>query len=151
MQTFKLAGHGHHGRRHHPEHHEHMKRIVEEENLDQPKNSVEFLEYVQKHQKKTHHHKRRLHKCSRVLMFVGVAMLASLVVRHMLHTRNMQRIERRQYEDSRERQYSGRHHRLGASATVEDTNAYGQTFNMISVAVWGLVVAKAKAGVEVAT
>jgi len=129
-----------------------MKRIVEEEGLDQPKNSVEFLEYVKGHQEKTRHHKRRLHKCSRILLVVGVVMLAYMGLRHWVHKRNMHRIERKQYhEEDHEERYGSRHHRLGASATAQDTTAYGQTFSAISVAVWGLVVAKAKAGVEAAS
>jgi hypothetical protein len=123
-----------------------MKRVVEEEGLDHPKDSVEFLEYVKNHDKKTRHHRHRLHKCSKILMVVGAVMLGYMVVRHMVHKRNMHRIENHQQEN----EYSGRNHRLGASAQVEDDTAYGKVLSTISVAMWGLVVAKAKAGVEAA-
>jgi len=123
-----------------------MRRIVEEENLDHPKDSVEFLEHVKNHEKKTRHHKHRLHKCSKILLIVGVVMLGYMGLRHMVHKRNMHRIERDQNE---EEHFGGRRHRLGASAQVEDTS-YGQTFSAISVAVWGLVIAKAKSGIEAA-
>ena len=47
--------------------------------------------------------------------------------------------------------YSGRHHKLGASNEETESTAYGQTFSAFSVAIWGLVVAKAKTGVEAAS
>ena len=49
-----------------------------------------------------------------------------------------------------ETSYSGRNHRLGASSTDVEADAYKQTFSFVSVAIWGLVVTKAKAGVEAA-
>ena len=39
---------------------EQLKQIIDEENLDSPVNSVEFLQYVQKHQKKVEVQKKRL-------------------------------------------------------------------------------------------
>ena len=74
-------------------------------------------------------------------------MLAYMGVRHMVHKRNMHRIERNQNDQEH---YGGRHHRLGAAAQAEENTAYGQTLSAVSVAVWGLVVAKAKAGVDAA-
>jgi len=71
-----------------------MKKIVDEENLDSPKESVEFLEHCKKHDRKTRHHKSRLHKCSRVLMMLSVVMLATMAVRHYVHKRNVHRFER---------------------------------------------------------
>jgi len=118
---------------------------MDEENLDEPKNSVEFLEHCKRHERKTRHHKHRLHRCSRVLMVIAVVMLGYFAVRHFVHKRNMHRIEERERD-----QYSGRNHRLGASAEHASAD-YGATFSAISVAIWGMVVAKAKAGVQAAT
>ena len=55
MQTIKLTGTGQHttvkvSKK------EHMKKIIDEENLDSPKDSVEFLQYVKKHQQKVKQH-----------------------------------------------------------------------------------------------
>jgi hypothetical protein len=60
-----------------------------------------------------------------------------------------------EYEKENERtdhhqKYSGRHHKLGASNEAVESSAYGQTFSAVSVAIWGLVVAKAKTGVDAA-
>jgi len=76
-----------------------MKQIVDEENLDAPKESVEFLEHVKQHGKKTRHHKHRFHKCSRILMVIAVAMLGYLVVRHVVHKRNVHRYERKHQQE----------------------------------------------------
>ena len=47
MQAYPIVGHGHKGSKK-----EHMKKIIDEENLDAPKDSVEFIKYVKKHGKK---------------------------------------------------------------------------------------------------
>lgn len=72
-------------------------------------------------------------------MVFGVAVLGYLTVRHYLHSKR----------GENHRDYSGRNHKLGASAETEDS--YAATFSYMSVAIWGLVVAKAKAGVEAAS
>lgn len=48
-------------------------------------------------------------------------------------------------------EFSGRSHRLGASNENVEADAYKQTFSYLSVAIWGLVVTKAKAGVDAAS
>jgi len=117
-----------------------MKKIMDEENLDAPSDSVEFLEYVKKHQGKVDHHRRRLHLCSRFIMVLGVAALGFMAFRHFVHTQRIHSSE-----------FSGQSHRLGASKDDVESDAYKQTFSFISVAIWGLVVTKAKAGVEAAS
>ena len=116
-----------------------MKKIMDEENLDTPKDSVEFLEYVKKHQGKVDHHKRRLHRFSRFIMAVGIGALGVMAFRHFVHTQRIHSTE-----------FSGRSHRLGASNEDLESDAYKQTFSYLSIAIWGLVVTKAKAGVEAA-
>ena len=118
---------------------EQLKQIVDEENLESPVNSVEFLQYVKKHQQKVETQKQRLATMSRALMFIGVAGIALVVYRSVMSAR----------AEEHHTTYSGRQHRLGASNTaVEESNAYGQTFSALSMAIWGLVVTKAKAGQE---
>lgn len=55
---------------------EQLKQIVDEENLDSPQNSVEFLQYIQKHQAKTEKSRQTLHSVSKALLVVGVGALA---------------------------------------------------------------------------
>lgn len=121
-----------------------MKKIIDEESLDHPQDSVEFLEYMKKHQEKTDGHKRRLHKLSKILLFVGVAALGVMAFKHLTHSGRS-----RHHQGSQDDGYSGKHHKLGASADVQG-DGLAQTFSYLSVAIWGLVVAKAKAGVEAA-
>lgn len=130
MQTISLSGQG--------QKKEHFKQIIDEENLDSPANSVEFLEYVKKHQQTVKNHQQRVSKCSKVLMCAGVAVLGFTAFKYFMHTRHS------------ESGYGSKNHRLGASGEAADANAYA-AFNYMSVAIWGLVVAKAKAGVEAAT
>ncbi len=119
-----------------------MKQIIDEENLDSPKNSVEFLEYVKKHGKKVKQHKKRLHRVSKLLLIIGAASLGYFALRHFIHRQRMHG------DKHHGNDYSGRDHRLGASAELESDNAYGQTFSFLSVSLWGLVVAKAKSGMD---
>lgn len=133
MQAYPLVGHGHKGSKK-----EHMKKIIDEENLDAPKDSVEFIQYVRKHGKKVQHHKKRLHRLSKLLMFVGVAALGYFALRHFIH--------RERVHGKHDQHFSGKSHKLGASA--EGSDAYGQTFSALSLALWGLVVSKAKAGMD---
>ena len=94
---------------------EQLKQIVDEENLESPVNSVEFLQDVKKHQKKVETQKQRLATMSRALMFVGVGAIALMTYRYFMSAR----VE--EYHT-----YSGRQHRLGASNNaVEESNAYG--------------------------
>ena len=117
---------------------EHLKKIVEEENLDRPKDSVEFLQYVKKHQKKVDTHRRRVHSMSKGLMLLGFAGMAFMA--YNWWTRPVHH----------EKHYSGKNHRLGASAEVEDDGT-GMIFKSMSLAIWGLIVSKAKSGLEAAS
>ena len=119
---------------------EHMRKIMDEENLDSPQDSVEFLEYVKKHQNKVDHHKHRVHRFSKFVMFLGVSALSFMAFRHFVHASRVHSTE-----------FSGQSHRLGASNDSAETDAYKQTFSYLSVAIWGLVVTKAKAGVDAAS
>ena len=139
MQTYSHRHHHHEDREDSMSKKEHMKKIMDEENLDSPQDSVEFLEYVKKHQNKVDHHKRRLHRFSRFMFVLGVSALGYMAFRYFVHSSRMH-----------ETSYSGRNHRLGASSTDAEADAYKQTFSFVSVAIWGLVVTKAKAGVEAA-
>ena len=140
MQTY---GHHHH---HHEEREEplsekeQMKKIMDEENLDSPQDSVEFLEHVRKHQNKLDHHKKRLHHFSKFIMFLGIGALSFMAFRHFVHAKRVHSSE-----------YSGQSHKLGASNEDAEADAYKQTFSYLSIAIWGLVVTKAKAGVEAAS
>ena len=49
MQTYSHRHHHHEDREDSMSKKEHMKKIMDEENLDSPQDSVEFLEYVKKH------------------------------------------------------------------------------------------------------
>lgn len=124
---------------------EHMKKMIEEENLDRPQDSVEFLQYVQKHQTKVENHRGRVHKLSKVMMVVGICGMGYMAYKHMTHSSG-------RHHQNRDHHYSGNGHRLGASneASVEDD---GQTamFKAMSFAIWGLIVSKAKSGLEAAT
>ena len=149
-----------HGDRHHgsSSKKEQMKQIIEEENLDAPADSVKFLEYMQKHEEKVKHHKHRVHRLSRLLFVIGIASMIYMGVRHCIHEKRMQEYqnegkthETQHYSHNKHHKYSGRHHKLGASNEEAESSAYGQTFSAVSVAIWGLVVAKAKTGVEVAS
>ncbi len=112
-----------------------MKQLVDEENLDSPVNSVEFLQYVQKHQKKVQAQKQRLSTVSRGLMIVGVGAISLMAYRYFMSA-TVEEAPRQ-------------HHRLAASNEASDESAvYKQTFSALSMAIWGLVVAKAKAGQE---
>ena len=134
MQTF---GHHHH-------HKEHVKKIIEEEDLETPAESVEYLEYVQRHQKKVEHHRRRMHRFHKILFAVGIGALGYMFIRHYAHNQRM-------HEEADETIYAGRNHRLGASNDTAQANAYGSTFSAMSVAIWGLVIAKAKTGMDVSS
>ena len=118
---------------------EHLKKIVEDENLDRPKDSVEFLQYVKKHQKKVDTHRRRVHTMSKGLMVLGFAGMAFMA--YNWWTRPVHH---------HEKHYSGKNHRLGASAEVEDDGT-GMIFKSMSLAIWGLIVSKAKSGLEAAS
>ena len=47
--------------------------------------------------------------------------------------------------------FQGKNHRLGASNEVDEMSQYAPIFNSLSVAIWGLVVTKAKSGMEAAS
>lgn len=129
---------------HHSSHKEHIKQIIEEENLETPSESVEFLQYVKKHQKKVEHHKRSMYNFHKMLFVFGVAALGYMTIRHFGHAERMHGDE--------DNSYSGRDHRLGASNEASgETSQSAQTFSMVSVAIWGLVVAKARTGMEAST
>ena len=116
---------------------EHFKAIIDEENLEAPQDSVEFLQYLKKHQKKVEHHKQRVHTFSKGMMFLGIGALAYVAYCFMFQSQHQQH-----------HRYSGKHHRLGAS--MDESQAMGQTFSALSVAIWGMVVSKAKSGLEAA-
>lgn len=120
-------------------HKEHMKKIMDEENLDSPQDSVEFLEYVKKHQSKVDQHQKKVQRFSKFVMILGLGALSFMAFRYFVHTKRVHSAE-----------FGGQNHRLGASNTDFESEAYKQTFSYISVAIWGLVVTKAKAGVEAA-
>jgi len=150
------CGHGdHHGK---PSKKEQMKEIIENENLDAPADSVKFLEYMQKHEEKVNHHKKRVHKLSKLLFVIGIASMVYMGVRYCIHEKRMEEYanegkthEKQNYSHHKHHKYNGRNHRLGASNEEAESTAYGQTFSAISVGIWGLVVAKAKTGVEAAS
>ena len=120
---------------------EQLKQIIDEENLDSPVNSVEFLQYVQKHQKKVEVQKKRLSTISRALMILGIGALSVMAYRFFMSTR----------VSEPKHNFSGKHHRLGASNDTAEAEVYSQTFSALSMAIWGLVIAKAKAGQEAAS
>ena len=72
-------------------------------------------------------------------MALGIGALGFMAFRHFVHTQRMN-----------ESSFGGKSHRLGASNEDLESDAYKQTFSYLSIAIWGLVVTKAKAGVEAA-
>lgn len=129
---------------HHNSHKEHIKQIIEEENLETPSESVEFLQYVKKHQKKVEHHKQTMHSFNKMVFAAGIAGLGYMAVRHFGHSEQMHGDE--------DHSYSGSGHRLGAAnEAFTEPSQTAQTFSMVSVAIWGMVVAKAKTGMEAST
>ena len=83
-----------------------MKQIYDEENLQPPAESVEFLEYVTKHQQKVELHKRRMISLSKFVLAVGVCALSFMAYRYYVYS-------------TYEHRYSGRNHKLGASKENE--------------------------------
>ena len=59
-----------------------LKQIMEQEGLETPKESVEFLEYYQKHTKKVEAFRKRLHTFSYVLCALGVSAFAFAAYKH---------------------------------------------------------------------
>jgi hypothetical protein len=117
-----------------------MKKIIDVENLNSPQDSVEFLEYIKKHQNKVDQHGKSLHSFSKFIMFLGLGALAMMTFRYFMHSSRVHSSD-----------FSGNSHRLGASKEDAEADQYKQTFSYLSVAIWGLVVTKAKAGVEAAS
>ena len=150
------CGHGDHKKS--PSKKEQIKQVIEEENLDAPADSVKFLEYMQKHEEKVNHHKKRVHKLSKLLFVIGIAAMVYMTFRYCVHEKRMQEYanedkshETQSYSHNKHHKYNGKHHKLGASNEEGESSAYGQTFSAVSVAIWGLVVAKAKTGCDAAS
>ena len=75
-------------------------------------------------------------------MFVGLFALGFMAFKHFSH-------KRKAHHDDND--FSGKQHKLGASLEAADEFSFGPTLSSFSVVLWGLVVAKAKAGVEAAS
>lgn len=86
-----------------------------------------------------------MHNLHKFIMVVGVMALGRMAFHYFTHAR------RGHHEESQ--QFSGRGHRLGASneTQVDDVSNFAPVFSSLSVAIWGMVIAKAKTGMEAAT
>ena len=68
----------------------HVKKVIESENLDAPADSVKFLESMQKHEEKTNHHKKRVHRFSKLLFVIGIAALVFMMYRYFVEEKRIQ-------------------------------------------------------------
>ena len=115
------CGHGdHHGSKK-----EQMKQVIENENLDAPADSVKFLEYMQKHEEKVNHHKKRVHRMSKMMMVIGIAMMVYMGVRYCIHEKRMEEYANEGKTYNKHHKYSGKHHKLGAINEDSESGAYG--------------------------
>jgi len=114
------------------------KQILADENLDTPQKSVKFLEYYQKHVDKTERAQKRLHSYSQVCMVAAVGALGFAAYSYLSSPAQAPR-----------RTASGRPH-LGAANAHEETDEMAGMFSGLSVFIWGLVLAKARQGMEAA-
>jgi len=114
------------------------KQVLADENLDTPQQSVKFLEYYQKHVDKTERARQRLHSYSQVCMVAAVGALGYAVVSYLSSP-----------AQAPSRTASGRPH-LGAANAAEETDEVAGMLSGISVFIWGLVLAKARQGMEAA-
>ena len=114
------------------------KQVLQEENLETPKQSVKFLAYYQKHVEKTERAQKRLHSFSRFFMFASVAALGYLAYCYFSPAQSVRKAA------------TGRH-RLGASNVAEEADGMTDMVSGISVFIWGLVLAKARQGMEAAS
>ena len=112
------------------------KQILEEENLETPQQSVKFLEYYQKHVKKTDEAREKLHSFSKFLMISSLVALGFMAYEFLVPAQTP-----RNYGKPR----------LGAGKVEAETDEMSGMFSGISVFIWGLVLAKARSGMDAAT
>ena len=112
--------------------------IIEAEGLEAPSESVEFAQYMHNHMGKTAKAKSTLSKISKVTMVIAIGSLAYVCFTLMTTMKF----------GSGPKSSTG-HARLRATME-EDDNSMSMTLNALSVMVWGMVAAKAKAGMNAA-
>lgn len=78
-------------------------------------------------------------------MVIGLGALAFMSYKYFAH-----RSHHGHHDEQKHKSEHGRH-KLGASNEAEEFSAYTQTFSTISLAIWGMVVAKAKTGLDAAS
>jgi len=113
------------------------KQILEEENLETPQQSVKFLEYYQKHVEKTERQQKRLQVFSKAFALTSVLALAYMAYCYFSPAQTA-------------RKTAGGKPHLGAGSVAEETDEMSGMFSGISVFIWGLVLAKARSGMEAA-
>ena len=112
------------------------KQILEEENLETPQQSVKFLEYYQKHVEKVDKAREKLHSFSKFLMMSSVVALGFMAYQYFTPAQTP-----RNYGKPR----------LGAARVEAETDEMSGMFNGVSVFIWGLVLAKARSGMDAAS
>lgn len=112
------------------------KQILEEENLETPQQSVKFLEYYQKHVEKVDKAREKLHSFSKFLMMSSVVALGFMAYQYFTPAQTP-----RNYGKPR----------LGAANVEAETDEMSGMFNGVSVFIWGLVLAKARSGMDAAS
>merc|ERR1712226_1657191 len=114
------------------------KRVLDDENLETPQQSVKFLEYYQKHVDKTERARDRLHSFSKVCMVAAAGALGYMAYSYLSSPAQAPR-----------RTETGRPH-LGAANAAEEPDQMAGMFSGVSVFIWGLVLTKARQGMEAA-
>lgn len=109
------------------------KEIIEQEGLQHPKDSLSFLKYYKAHVEKVQQHQQSLKRVSNTFVFIGAFAFAAAIYCFM----NM-------------KPQAATQHRLKQAndASVDGSVDISQMANMVSMMIWGLVLTKARAGLE---
>ena len=112
------------------------REIIEEAGLAHPQESTHFLEYLKNHVEKVDSHASRIGTISKFFLLAAGACLAYQAVAFFS-------------ENAKQATYSGRAHKLGAGNT-SDVDIQS-TFSGLSCMIWGLVLTKARNGMNAAS
>jgi hypothetical protein len=115
------------------------KEILEQEGLSHPKESLAFLKYYKAHVEKVQLHKQSLKRVSNIFIFIGAFSFAFAIYCFMYFKPKLA-------SPHRLRQSSSDMSFTAADGSID----ISQMANMISMMIWGLVLTKARAGLEAA-
>lgn len=115
---------------------ESLKAVItaEAQHLETPAESEAFLKHMMRHAQKVSTNQKRLATFSRFLMTTGVVLAAGSAFLWLAHT---------------ETSAASAKPKLGQSS--QDTTEVANMFSGISIAIWGMIAAKAKTGLSAAT